>query len=233
MKATVLTLLLIPCITVAAEERSLGKSPDGKFELRLVAERPDDYGWVVIKNTSSGEVSKTETAQGYSYFRTDDVDASWKDDSTAFAVGVRGTKTTTDTDIYFKDGDVWEKVVFPAFVANILGRQGVFSTRRNCNIDFAGFEGDSRFTLVCHVEPDFQQKEEAEKIADWKPSQKTDWKVVLDYRRRTSPNCVIVSIEPFTETNSEQSGAGQPATRPVDQPEGGDKPQPETEGRSR
>jgi hypothetical protein len=32
---------------------------------------------------------------------------------------------------------------------------------------------------------------------------------------------------------SEQGGAGQPATRPVDEPEGGVKPQPETEGRSR
>jgi hypothetical protein len=32
---------------------------------------------------------------------------------------------------------------------------------------------------------------------------------------------------------SEQSGTGQPATRPVDEPEGGAKPQPEAEGRSR
>ena len=32
---------------------------------------------------------------------------------------------------------------------------------------------------------------------------------------------------------SEQAGAGQPATRPVDEPEGGDQPQPEAEGRSR
>ena len=29
----------------------------------------------------------------------------------------------------------------------------------------------------------------------------------------------------------EQAGAGQPATRPVDEPEGGVKPQPEAEGR--
>ena len=32
---------------------------------------------------------------------------------------------------------------------------------------------------------------------------------------------------------AEQAGAGQPATRPVVEPEGGDKPQPEAEGRSR
>ena len=37
-----------------------------------------------------------------------------------------------------------------------------------------------------------------------------------------------------TSTNHgrEQAGAGQPATRSVDKPEGGDKPQPEAEGRS-
>ena len=35
------------------------------------------------------------------------------------------------------------------------------------------------------------------------------------------------------KTNSEQDGTGQPATRPVVQPKGGFKPQPEAEGRSR
>ena len=33
--------------------------------------------------------------------------------------------------------------------------------------------------------------------------------------------------------SAEQAGAGQPATRPVVEPEGGDKPQPEAEGRAR
>ena len=37
----------------------------------------------------------------------------------------------------------------------------------------------------------------------------------------------------YLKTNGEQVGTGQPATRPVVQPEGGDKPQPEAEGRSR
>jgi len=127
MTVVILMLLLTPCIAVAEEERSLGTSPDGKFELMLVAERPDDHGWVAIKNTSYGRVIETETDQGYSYFQTDDVHASWKADSTAFAIGLRGTKTTIDTDIYFKDGEVWERLAFPPFVANILGRQGVFS----------------------------------------------------------------------------------------------------------
>jgi hypothetical protein len=35
------------------------------------------------------------------------------------------------------------------------------------------------------------------------------------------------------EPKSEQGGTGQPATRPVVEPEGGAKPQPEAEGRSR
>ena len=35
------------------------------------------------------------------------------------------------------------------------------------------------------------------------------------------------------ETNSQQAGTGQPATRPVEKPEGDDNPQPEAEGRSR
>jgi hypothetical protein len=35
------------------------------------------------------------------------------------------------------------------------------------------------------------------------------------------------------ESHAEQAGAGQPATRTVDEPEVGDKPQPDAEGRSR
>jgi hypothetical protein len=36
-----------------------------------------------------------------------------------------------------------------------------------------------------------------------------------------------------TAQETEQPGTGQPATRPVDKPEGSDKPQPDAEGRSR
>jgi hypothetical protein len=42
-----------------------------------------------------------------------------------------------------------------------------------------------------------------------------------------------VILERVNATIGEQAGAGQPATRPVVEPEGGDKPQPEAEGRSR
>ncbi len=44
---------------------------------------------------------------------------------------------------------------------------------------------------------------------------------------------VEMEYENAMDTRSEQVGAGQPATRAVDEPEGGDKPQPEAEGRSR
>jgi hypothetical protein len=50
----------------------------------------------------------------------------------------------------------------------------------------------------------------------------------LRERQRFNPR--LVSRE--TKTGA-QTGAGQPATRPVDEPEGGVKPQPEAEGRSR
>jgi hypothetical protein len=43
----------------------------------------------------------------------------------------------------------------------------------------------------------------------------------------------LPAVRTLDQTKSEQAGAGQPATRPVVKPEGGDKPQPEAEGRSR
>ena len=233
MKAALLAILLIPGVMIAEEERSLGKSPDGNFELLLRASAPDDYGWVSIKNANTGGTTDTETGQGYRYFRTDDVDAVWKEDSTAFAVSVRGTKTTRSTEVYIRDGERWEKLEFPPFIANILGRQGVFSAGKGVYQDFGGFDGDARFCIVCQVNPDWQQKEAVGKITGWKPSDQTEWKVVLEYYRRTSPNCRIVSIEPWTEPSSEQGGADQPATAVESKAESDAKPKPDSEGRSR
>ncbi|MCH1502885.1 MAG: hypothetical protein L7V86_04830 [Verrucomicrobiales bacterium] len=213
MKATLLMLLLIPAMGFAIEERSLGVSPDKNFELLLRAETPEDYGLVSIKNISTSETIDTMTGQGYSYFRTDDVEAVWKEDSTAFAVSVRGTKTTRSTDVYIRDGERWRKLVLPPYIPNILGRQGVISTGRNVYEDFGGFEGSRRFNIICHVEPDWQQKELADKVTDWKPSDQTEWKVALEYHLSTSPNCRILSIEPWTEPNSEQTGAVRPLSR--------------------
>ena len=47
---------------------------------------------------------------------------------------------------------------------------------------------------------------------------------------REQTNARKAAIE---QAKGEQAGAGQPATGPVVEPEGGDKPQPEAEGRSR
>lgn len=59
-----------------------------------------------------------------------------------------------------------------------------------------------------------------------------------DYRKhpeKYASTDATSDIDPFgpdpSGTKSEQTGAGQPATRPVDMPEGSDKPQPEAEGR--
>jgi len=44
---------------------------------------------------------------------------------------------------------------------------------------------------------------------------------------------LIVKTPLFPKKTAEQAGTGQPATRPESKSEGGDKPQPEAEGRSR
>lgn len=189
-------MALVPITLFAEVSRSLGKSPDGSFELFLVTASDDDLGMVVVKNLKSGKTAKTETSQGYGTFENSDVEATWKSASDAFAVEVRGTKRTRNTDVYLLNGDIWEKLDFPPYVANILGRQGVFKGGRNLYEEFAEFEGESRFVLLCHIEPDWQQQEKAIQIKDWKPTTQTEWKVVLEFGRRVSPNCTIVSIEP-------------------------------------
>ncbi len=233
MKIPALLLALFPILAFADLEHSLGKSPDGHFELILTAESKQDYGRVIVRDLKSGRSLETDSGQGYGYFPSGDVEAVWKDSNDAFAVTMRGTKRTWNTDVYIREGEVWEKLEFPPYVANILGRQGVFKSGRSFTESFGGFQGDSKFTLFSHVEPDWQQQEQIAKETDWKPTTQTEWKIVLEYYHRTRPNCSMVSIDPVTEKNSEQDGAGQPATRSESDSEGGDKPQPESEGRSR
>jgi|LakMenEpi03Aug12_release.lakeMendotaPanAssembly.Ray.scaffolds.fasta_scaffold206648_2 hypothetical protein len=196
MRLLVIIAALIPFTLRAEVSRSLGKSPNGSFELFLVTESAEDLGMVVVKNLKSGKTAETETSQGYGTFENSDVEATWKSTSDAFAVEVRGTKRTRNTDVYILNGDAWEKLAFPPYVANILGRQGVFKGGRNLYEEFGEFEGESRFVILCHIEPDWQQQEKALHIKDWKPTTQTEWKVVLEYARLVSPNCSIVSIEP-------------------------------------
>jgi hypothetical protein len=196
MKSLLLLLAFGPCLVFADVERSLGKSPDGRFELILTAASKQDYGRVVVRDLKSHGMAETDSGQGYGYFPSDDIEATWKNTSDAFAVTMRGTKRTRNTDVYIRDADTWEKLRFPPYVANILGRQGVFKGGRSLHEEFGGFEGASKFVLHCHIEPDWQQQEEVAKIKEWKPTTHTDWKVVLEYYHQESPNCTIVSIAP-------------------------------------
>jgi len=214
MKLFALIFALLPISALADVEASLGKSPDGRFELVLTASSEQDYGRVIVRDSKTGTTAETDSAQGYRYFPSGDVEAVWKASSDAFAVTIRGTKRTWHTDIYIREGDAWEKLEFPPYVANILGRQGVFKGGRRFHEAFGGFQADNQFTLFSHIEPDWQQKEQTAKGTDWKPTTQTEWKIELKYYHRVRPNCSLVSIAPFIETNSEQNGGGQPATRP-------------------
>lgn len=195
-KILLLALALMPGLALAEVERSLAKSPDGRFELVLTTESNHDSGRVLVRDLKSGGATDTDSGQGYAQFPADDIEAEGKDDSTAFAVTMRGTKRTRNTDVYIRDADIWEKLEFPPYVANILGRQGVFKGGRNLYEEFGGFKGNSKFVLLCHIEPDWQEQEEAAKNKDWKPTTQTEWKVVLEYHHRMRPNCTVESITP-------------------------------------
>jgi hypothetical protein len=214
MKLLALLLTLLPISALADVESSLGKSPDGRFDLILTASSEKDYGRVTVRDLKSGKSTETDSGQGYGYFPSGDVEAVWKASSDAFAVTMRGTKRTWNTDVYIREGAAWEKLEFPSYVANILGRQGVFKGGRSFHEAFGGFQADNRFILFSHIEPDWQQQEQTAKETDWKPTTQTEWKIELEYYHRMRPNCSLVSIAPSTEKNSEQGGGGQPATRP-------------------
>ena len=203
MKLFALLIVLLPISALADVESSLGKSPDGRFELILAASSEKDYGRVIVRDLKSHASTETDSVQGYGDFPSGDVDAEWKASSDAFAVTMRGTKRTWHTDVYIREGDAWEKLEFPPYVANILGRQGVFNGGRSFHEAFGGFQGENRFTLFSHIEPDWQQQEQAAEAIDWKPTTQTEWKIELEYHHRVRPNCSLVSIAPSAEKNSE------------------------------
>lgn len=153
MKIFALLLALLPITALADVESSLGKSPDGRFELILTASSEKDYGRVIVRDLKSGATTETDSGQGYGYFPSGDVEAVWKDSSDAFAVTMRGTKRTWNTDVYIREGDVWEKLEFPPYVANILGRQGVFKSGRSFHEAFGGFQGTTDSHCLAILSP--------------------------------------------------------------------------------
>jgi len=60
-----------------------------------------------------------------------------------------------------------------------------------------------------------------------------EWPAKIEFRATYSPKAGWISEFRQRDQNGEQDGAGQPATRPESTPENGQKPKPESEGRSR
>jgi len=214
MKLFALISIVMPVPALAGVEASLGKSPDGRFEVVLAARSEKDYGRVMVRDSKTGTSAGTDSGQGYGYFPSGDVEVAWKASSDAFAVTLRGSRSTWNTDVYIREEDVWEKLVFPPYVENILGRQGVIKRGRNFHKAFGGFQADHRFTLFSHIEPDWQQQEQTAIETGWKPTAQTEWKIELEYYHRERPNCSVVSIAPSNEKDGEKGGGGPPANRP-------------------
>jgi hypothetical protein len=202
-KSLLLLVSLIPTFVQADLESSLGKSPNGRFELLLTAESAKDFGQVIVRDLKNGTNVEIDSGQGYGFFPSGGVEATWKGASEAFAITMRGTKRTWHTDVYLRDGKGWQKLDFPPYVANILGRQGVINGGRSFRESFGGFGEGQRFTLISHIEPDWQELAKMEKESDWKPTKQTEWKITLEYRYRQSPNCSLLKIEPFKKATGQ------------------------------
>lgn len=163
-------------------ERLLARAPQGDLELVLKSGDSKEYGALVIRNAKTGETQPTDSGQGYGYLDDEDQGAVWKPSGDAFAVTLRGTKTTRHTDVYVRKSGSWQKLEFPAFVENILGRQGAIETGKPVFIDFGGFRGDHQLVLHCHVVPEWHQPQGQVTLPEWKPTAHVHWEVVLDYR---------------------------------------------------
>jgi hypothetical protein len=117
MKLIILAALLM--ITSRAICDDL-KSPDGKYEVEYHKSLPHESN-VKFKNTKTGKVLGDAFSNGYdssSYLET-----AWSPDSRYLAVVARGTRTTSEIEIFAFSDDSVEQIRLPDYRLNLLGRR--------------------------------------------------------------------------------------------------------------
>lgn len=222
-------LLTIAILAIAACRAACGelKSPDGQYEIEYFEALPHESN-VRFKNAKKGKILSHAFSNGYEH--SSYLETAWSPDSRYLAVVERGTRTTAEVSVFAFSGDSVEEVKLPDYRLNLLGRRNLVDGGRyhwvsklrwdqstltfNCTGQWVDGSGDPE------IEPD-----------NW-----YHFDVSLAFGGAGStpdPRLASVTATTRTKQEGEQGGAGQPATRSESDSEGGDKPQPESEGRSR
>lgn len=206
-------LMLITPLMALAE--SSFPSPDGTYDVKIEEDEFRVRNLTVVR----GDKQLFSTSSGYGGYTA----VSWSPDSRYLAVVEHGTKTTMNLAVYRLDADSVRSVTLPDFRLNILGRFNKIEGGRYQFDEALSWKKGPALQFVA-----LGSLVDGASNPDDHPDNWYRFKVMIGF---TSDRASLLVVTPAKQ--DEQAGTGQPATRPESKPEGGDKPQPESEGRSR
>ncbi len=216
-------IFAIVCVCISHVEAGDLTSPNGQYKIEYDAEALEHESNVELKNAKTGKVLLQTSS--YGYYKEKYHEIAWSPDSQYLAVVSRGTRTSIDVEVFrFKD-DTVEQITLPS---PKLG-DGSWQGGRSYFVKHIKWEATT-LKYYCYGDKVYGAGD-AESVPDnW-----YHFDIALGFGglgEEAAPK--VISVTATTpKWRGEQAGTGQPATRPESKSEGRDKPQPESEGRSR
>jgi hypothetical protein len=129
MNAAAFALVLLLCGLARAENALVkgGKSPDGRFEVRIYGSperEPSDYYYALVKADTGKLVKELPTRGGFSKYSgaAETTSVVWHSSSKFFAITDRGTRHSSELYVFEVQDDGIEMLELPNFFQNALGR---------------------------------------------------------------------------------------------------------------
>jgi len=198
-------------------------SPNGQYKIEYEVEPLEHETNVELKNAKTGKVIKQTIS--YGYYIEEYHEIAWSPDSRYLAVISRGTRTSSQVEVFSFIGDTVEEVTMPSPKLS----DGTWTGGRNQFVKHLKWEGT---TLKYYC---FGDKFDGAGNLDLVPEDWYHFDIAMRFGgtgEDAAPKVISVAAA-APKWQGEQDGAGQPATPTESKSDGDENPNPEAEGRSR
>lgn len=162
MRPLLFFLSLLAPFLAEAVERRVNVSPSNRYEVFLVAESADIPAGVEIRDTKTRRRMTLPATETWWPFKSASLDVVWRMDEKFVAFGYKDGKWIYGTELFHLERGRLTSVTIPAFIGNILGRQGAIERGKNLSVSFDKFLPNDRCLLVASVDPSLSVTEPPE-----------------------------------------------------------------------